>query len=329
MQIQTDKLMELGSLLKEKRRELGLEREEIAIKIKVAAKTLHALEEAIPDSLPQPVFAKGFARSYAQALGLDMEVLNALIAEAFPMDFKDNVKPELSSASREQSITINQTSNAKLLVFVVPLLLIILGLAGWFLFKAFMTGDDQVAPASRQSSQAGQVRPVPAAPQGVSAQPAPAAPSVASPAEPVEAAASSSVSAPAPQPAATPAQPASPTAAPSDNPPAAQPDAARQPMDFPPNQVPQSNARADSPIPSGMHRVVLFAKYECWVGAEFDGVGRRSFTLEAGQTFVLDFKQKLTLTLGNSGAIEMSFNGQPYEIGGRFREAKVLVFPPQ
>lgn len=328
MQIQTDKLMELGSLLKEKRRELGLEREEIAIKIKVAAKTLHALEEAIPDSLPQPVFAKGFARSYAQALGLDMEVLNALIAEAFPMDFKDNVKPELSSASREQSITINQTSNAKLLVFVVPLLLIILGLAGWFLFKAFMAGDDQVAPASRQISQAGQVRPVSAAPQGSSAQPAPAVPP-AEPAEPVEGAAASPASAPAPQPAAAPAQPVSPPSAPPAGAPSAQPEAARQPTDFPPNQVPQSNARADSPIPSGMHRVVLFAKYECWVGAEFDGAGRRSFTLEAGQTFVLDFKQKLTLTLGNSGAIDMSFNGQPYEIGGRFREAKVLVFPPQ
>jgi hypothetical protein len=96
-----------------------------------------------------------------------------------------------------------------------------------------------------------------------------------------------------------------------------------------PSPVPQSNSRADTPLPGDTHRVVLFAKYECWIGAEFDEIGRRSFTLEAGQTFVLDFKRKLTITLGNSGAIDMSYDGRPYDIGGRFREARVLNFPPQ
>lgn len=312
MQIEMDKLMELGARLKEERRGLGLEREEVAVKIKVSAKALHALEEAITDSLPQPVFVKGFARSYAEYLALDMEEFNALIAEAFPVEFKDNVRPELTPTAREQSITINQTSNAKLLAIVVPLLLIILGAAGWFVFRAFMPGDDAAAPVSLQD---GQNRPVYAPP--------------APPVQPEDA--------PQPDEAAAPEAPASEaapqTAAPSASTqaasPSAQPEPARPALDLPPSQVPQSNARGDSPIPSGMQRVVLFAKYECWVGAEFDDVGRRNFTLEAGQTFVLDFRRKLYLTLGNSGAVDMSYNGRPYEIGGRFREAKVLAFPPQ
>ena len=313
MQIEMDKLMELGAKLKEKRRALGLEREEVAIKIKVSAKTLHALEEAIPDSLPQPVFAKGFARSYADFLGMNAPEIGALIADAFPMTPIDNINPELSAAAREQSITINQTSNTKLMAIVVPVLLIVLGLAGWFVFKTFFTGDN-TPPV--------QVRQEPASlPGGLRLQPLPVTEEQPPAAESADAAAQSVEPGSEAQPAAAPAQPA--------NPAAQQPEAARPALNLPPNQVPQSNARGDSPIPGGQHRVVLFAKYECWVGAEFDDIGRRSFTLEAGQTFVLDFRQKLTLTLGNSGAIDMSYDGQPFDTGGRFREAKVLNFPPR
>lgn len=311
MQIEMDKLMELGTTFKVKRRELGLEREEVAIKIKVSAKTLHALEEAIPDSLPQPVFARGFARSYADFLGLNMKATAELIAEAFPMEPTSNINPELSSAAREQSITINQTSNAKLLAVVVPVGLIIAGLIGWFVVKTFFVSSENTPVAvSQQSTQVrpAQVSQAPAKPQPTATENA-APTQDAAPAQPEQAA----------QPSATEQAPA----------PAEQPDDARPPLNLPPNQVSQSNARGDSPIPSGHKRVVLFAKYECWVGAEFDEIGRRSFTLEAGQTFVLDFKNKLTLTLGNAGAIDMSYNGKPFDVGGRFKEARVLNFPPR
>lgn len=316
MQIEMDKLMELGSRLKAKRRGMGLEREEVAIKLKVSARTLHAIEEAISDSLPQPVFAKGFARSYAEELGMYTDEISDLISQAFPMELIDNVKVELSSTAREQAISINQASNTKLLAVIIPLCLLVLGAGGWFLFNTFILGEKTPLSVIRPSSQAGQVRPVPGPEPAQPDEAQQAAPEGEGQAEPQSPAADGAGQSggPAPAQAATP--------------PAAQPEATRN-LNLPPNQVAQSNARADSPIPSGAQRVVLFAKYECWIGAEFDATGKRSFTLEAGQTFVLDFKQHLTLTLGNAGAIDMSYNGKPYETGGRFREAKVLAFPPQ
>lgn len=307
MEIQMDKLMELGSRLKEQRRSLGLEREEIAIKIKVSAKTLHALEEAIPDSLPQPVFARGFARSYAEALGLKIDDTNPLITAAFPSDLINNINPDLSAAAREQSITINQTSNAKVMMVVIPVAIVIICVIGWFIYRSFAPGIRdamQTPPAVTQQS-----APVPA--------PADTPPQVEETAAPQNEPANVQ---PAAGPASTPAaQAAQPAPQPETRPAAA----------LPGGHVSQSNARADSPIPAGMKRVSLFAKYECWIGAEFDENGRRSFTLEAGQTFVLDFRDKLTLTLGNAGAIDMRYNGQPYDTGGRFKEAKVLNFPPR
>lgn len=301
-----DKLMELGSRLKEQRRGLGLEREEIAIKIKVSAKTLHALEEAIPDSLPQPVFARGFARSYAEALGLKIDDINPLIVESFPSELINNINPDLSAAAREQSITINQTSNAKVMIIVLPLIIAIIGVIGWFVYRSFAPGIKdalQTPPVVTQQS-----APVPA-PAAVPSQTEETAAPQNEPAD-VQ---------PSASPAATPAQ-------------AAQPEPrqeTRPATPLPGGHVVQSNAKADSPIPTGMKRVSLFAKYECWIGAEFDENGRRSFTLEAGQTFVLDFRDKLTLTLGNAGAIDMRYNGQPFDTGGRFKEPKVLNFPPR
>lgn len=308
-----DKLMELGSRLKEQRRSLGLEREEIAIKIKVSAKTLHALEEAIVDSFPQPVFSRGFARSYAEAMGMNMDEMNQLITAAFPSDLINNINPELSATAREQAITINQPSNSKPMMLAIPLLIAALALVGWFVYRSFAPGImDAMQSPPPVTQQSAPVRPAPVQP--VEEAPAPAEEQTAEELQP-SAGPVQTAQAQAAQASAQSAQPAP------------QPEASV--VNLPANHVPQSNARADSPIPAGMKRVSLFAKYECWVGAEFDVSGRRSFTLEAGQTFVLDFRDNLTLTLGNSGAIDMSYNGQPYNINGRFREAKVLHFPPR
>lgn len=316
MQIEMDKLMELGTMLKDKRRGLGLEREEISIKIKVSAKTLHALEEAIIDSLPQPVFARGFARSYAESLGFNMDDVNQIISQAFPADFTGNVNPELSSAAREQSISINQTSNAKLLAVVIPLVLLVLGVAGWFAYKTFFADIDTgpVSSASQQSRPVAGVQEPPRKPDAEAGNAVDTAP--AEPDAPVNApddAADQQATAQTPPPAQNTQQQAGGS------------------QDISISHVRQSNARADSPIPSGRQRIIVFARGKCWVTANFDdSEGYRDFMLEAGEIFVLDFKKNLVLELGNSGGVEMSYNGQSYKIaGGSVGVPKKLTFPPQ
>ncbi|MCL1889146.1 MAG: helix-turn-helix domain-containing protein [Desulfovibrionaceae bacterium] len=305
--IQVDKLMELGALLKEKRCSLGLEREEIALKIKVSTKTLYALEEALVDSLPQPIFAKGLIRSYAQTLGIDPASIQELIAASLSISTLDNINPALSASAREQSITINQTSNTKAFAVFIPIMLLLIGGLGFGAYrllgteiKALLRGEETELPAENGTDH-GLTPAVPPAQEQ-----------------------------PPPQSNATPIQLAAldmPQNAPDTQiVPAAAPPAE---ADFPPSLSRQSNTRPNSPIPAGNKRVVLFAKAECWVGAIFDDTGERSFVLEPGQSFALDFRNKLKLTLGNSGVIEMSYNGQPYSLNGRFREAMVINLPPQ
>ncbi|MDR2050461.1 MAG: DUF4115 domain-containing protein [Deltaproteobacteria bacterium] len=314
--MQVDKLMDLGTRLREKRESLGLEREDIAVKIKVSAKTLYALEEALVDSLPQPIFARGFIQAYAEAVGIGPGEINDLIAATFPSDSLYNINPGLSSSAREQSITINQTSNAKAALIVVPFLLLFAALAlGIYYFfgediKELLGGGSSADTQQSGSLHAGAVASPLADEAGGG--------------ELVESGGADSSS----QTRGLVAE-AGPGEAPAEAEPEVEtaflPSAGQSSPQF--TVVRQSNARANSPIPPGSMRVVLFAKDECWVGAEFDNSGTRGFSLEAGQTFVLDFKDRLKLTLGNSGVVEMSYNGRPYNIGGRFREARVLHFP--
>ncbi|MDR2503748.1 MAG: DUF4115 domain-containing protein [Deltaproteobacteria bacterium] len=302
--MQIDKLMELGAFLKEKRMEQGLEREEIASKIKVSAKTLYALEEALTDSLPQPIFAMGFARSYAKALNLETDETHVLIQEAFSVGSLNNINPELSALSREKSITINQTSNTRAALVLLPIILfLIVGLL-WGIYQIFGSDiRDIIAspPATEQSAG----RTVPA---GVT----PRRPPQAAPDGSAREGMALSESSPRTSEAET-----------------ENANQQESTADYPPSLSRQSNTKPDSPLPAGLKRVVIYAKAECWIGAEFDESGLRSFVLEPGQTFALDFRSKLKLTLGNSGVIEMSYNGRPYNINGRFRESKVISLPPQ
>ena len=74
-----------GALLKEKREEMGLSREQIAQTTKIRPHILQALEEENWDSLPSSAFVKGFLRSYARSLGLDENV----VADAYLEISKD------------------------------------------------------------------------------------------------------------------------------------------------------------------------------------------------------------------------------------------------
>jgi flagellar biosynthesis protein FlhG len=60
-----------GESLGKIRRYLSLEIDEVAVEIKVSRHNLEAIEGEEIDSLPAPVYLKGFLKVYAKALGLD------------------------------------------------------------------------------------------------------------------------------------------------------------------------------------------------------------------------------------------------------------------
>ena len=65
----------VGEQLKDARKSQHLDMAPIALKLCIAQKYLRALEESQYDAFPERVYAYGFLKNYAQALGLDGEEL--------------------------------------------------------------------------------------------------------------------------------------------------------------------------------------------------------------------------------------------------------------
>ncbi len=67
---------QIGAILEKKRLEKGLSLKEVEQATKIRTRYLEGLEREDPTSLPDPVFARGFLKTYANFLGLDGEQLS-------------------------------------------------------------------------------------------------------------------------------------------------------------------------------------------------------------------------------------------------------------
>ena len=72
----------IGTVLREARVHLGLSVDEVSHRIKFAPRQVEALEADDFAHLPEPVFLRGFVRSYARLLQLDAEPLLAVLPHA-------------------------------------------------------------------------------------------------------------------------------------------------------------------------------------------------------------------------------------------------------
>ena len=77
-------MLQIGQLLSEQRRRLGLTLDECESATKIRAKYLAALEEDRLDDLPAPAYVRIFLRGYATFLGLDAWALIAEFDESHP-----------------------------------------------------------------------------------------------------------------------------------------------------------------------------------------------------------------------------------------------------
>lgn len=75
-QAQIEQLSAVGAYLRQVRQEQGLSLDLVANQVFIRPALLKALEEGREDELPEPVFVQGFIRRYAEALGLDGQVLS-------------------------------------------------------------------------------------------------------------------------------------------------------------------------------------------------------------------------------------------------------------
>lgn len=75
---------ELGALLKAKRTEKNIAIGEVAEGLKFSAKQIESLESGDYKGLPEPIFVKGFIKTYGRFLGLDTDQVTSLLNEVFP-----------------------------------------------------------------------------------------------------------------------------------------------------------------------------------------------------------------------------------------------------
>lgn len=77
-----EKLTQIGTQLRQKRQELGLALEQVAIKTCIRQQLLQALEAGQLDQLPEPIYIQNLIKQYANSLGLD----GAALSKTFPTE---------------------------------------------------------------------------------------------------------------------------------------------------------------------------------------------------------------------------------------------------
>ncbi len=356
-------LKELGIALREAREAKNLDIEDVAIRIKVSARVLRAIEDGERDGLPHAVYARGFIKSYGALLGVDNDLVMRAVDEAYPFEVPEELLPEAVVA--QPPARARTGLSPVVLALAALVLLAVLG-GGWYYRQQSAREADvpKVAQPAQSAQPAQPVPPVtsvapvtPVAPVVADAQPASAADAaplvnatvpaampgttgVAANATNATAAASTTLAAQPGRNATAPvavAASASATTVPATVTPAA-PVAtqAATPPGAPQGGVFDSEAAAGegadtdgSVLAGGTHRIVVIALADCWVHSSADDSDVRQFSLHKGQTFALTFTKRLTLKLGNAGGVRIRYNGQEQPAPGESGQVRTLVFPPQ
>ena len=128
----------VGALLKRERERLGLSRERIAETIRIRTQLVQAIENEAWNSLPPPVFVRGFLRSYAKALGLSQGTVTDLYAKRMPPE-SPGPEPRLEPSG----------SRGRKAWFVLLGLTLLIGVYGMWHFYS----SSQVSQESRESKE--------------------------------------------------------------------------------------------------------------------------------------------------------------------------------
>jgi cytoskeleton protein RodZ len=126
----------VGALLMAERERLGLSRERITEMTRMRTQVVAAIENEAWDSLPPPVFVRGFLRSYAKVLGISQDVVIDLYAKRVP--------PESPSLEPHPEPTRSRRRSAWLVVLLLAILAMFYGM--WHFYPSL-----QVSQGSREA----------------------------------------------------------------------------------------------------------------------------------------------------------------------------------
>ncbi len=96
--------------LKKKRVELGKSIDEISAQTRIKKSYLQAIEEGRFDDLPLEVYTRSYIKIYAEAVGIDPEVILK--------DYEEHLRAKKQTPQRIEPVTVEQTSERKRLSFL-------------------------------------------------------------------------------------------------------------------------------------------------------------------------------------------------------------------
>ncbi len=98
-------MTKLGELLKAEREKRGLSLHEIGMNLKINPKILKAIEDGNPADLPAKTFLRGFIKSYAQHMRLDLKMVMDMFQEEYGTtrpEEPQNAQPQAGAPSAAQ-----------------------------------------------------------------------------------------------------------------------------------------------------------------------------------------------------------------------------------
>ncbi len=286
-------LKELGSRLKNERERQGLTIEQIMEITKVSRVNINAIESGNQKEFPHEVYAKGFVKTYAKALGLDAEEVGeefSQIMRTGTADAEDvvdgSVQPDYGPGPKKSPAGT---------IFLVLILVGIVGGLVYYLHDNSYFSAQKVPQTEVVVEEAVQEKP--AVPEQNKAPVVEEKQAEPAPAEAVQPAANE-------EPIENKVEEAAETV--------------EQPI------VEETVAVVE---PVG-NIVAITAKpgEACWLEAVIDGDGKE-YVIQEGDTLTFPYKDSLKIKLGNGGGVEILSNGKPFEFDAPKGKVKKLDFP--
>lgn len=119
----------LGCELRRLREQKGLTINEVAARLKLPARQIETLERGEYVGLPEPVFVRGFLRSYGRFLGMDEIHLNDFLIKIMPV-YQDYQRP-ISKGGVNYTNTIVKKSFPKWIWGVMAVVVMVGGVYAW------------------------------------------------------------------------------------------------------------------------------------------------------------------------------------------------------
>jgi len=270
-------ISEIGEVLKNERVNQGVTLEDVHNETKISPYVLQRIEQGVLDGLPHPVYVKGFIKSYAEFLGLDAEELSRQFTRDMSLEDQESENGHKSiSQSRHKAR------------FILVIILLILMIAGWFVFKGFYLNSFQ--DSEKVDSQIQKDK---------------------------DEMTSEEVSK---------KDFASANASSDQDREFNKTESIQKIMQK--NQTGKNNntIQNSSDKESNFHVLTVVAQEPCWLQAEMDG-NIKDVYLYSGEDLDLKFFDSLKLKLGNAGGVKLRYDGKEYPLDAEPGEVKILNFP--